>query len=313
VIKSLSLSRICRFIAILFSGLLLGNLSMIARAEAPSSVQPANKPQRIVSLSLCTDQVLLMLVEPERIASVSNLASDPVYSYMWQQAQGLRQHSGLAEEIVPLKPDLIIGSIYSRGNTHQMLNQLGMPVSQFSSPVTLSEVETFTRSIAEAVGETERAERVIKQMHAEIAKAQALIKDLDAEVAISYGPNGFTAGKKTLKNEVFELAGYQNLAANLGIEYYGNLSVEQLLAAKPDVIVIDEAIPNQDSLAQAYVNHPVLQRLFKGKKMPSVATKYWICPGPSVSQAVLSLAQQRLNVSNHFLSAHAKPSKHQQE
>ena len=31
------------------------------------------KPQRIVSLNLCTDQLLLQLVEPQRIAAISNI------------------------------------------------------------------------------------------------------------------------------------------------------------------------------------------------------------------------------------------------
>ena len=35
------------------------------------------KPQRIVSLNLCTDQLLLQLVEPERIAALTYLSDDP--------------------------------------------------------------------------------------------------------------------------------------------------------------------------------------------------------------------------------------------
>ena len=40
------------------------------------------KPQRIVSIGLCTDQLLLMLAEREQIASLSVWAMDPNMSYM---------------------------------------------------------------------------------------------------------------------------------------------------------------------------------------------------------------------------------------
>lgn len=251
------------------------------------------KPQRIVSLSLCTDQLILMLVEPERIAALSHLAADSIYSYMADSAEGIKQHNGLAEQIVPLKADLIIGTDYSVSNTIQMLRHLNYPVTTVASPTTLAEVDYFTRTIGAAVGETERAEQVIAMMHSDINKAKQLVADKPQQVAISYGPNGYTSGRKSLKHEILNAAGYRNLAAELGIEHYGNLSIEQLILARPDAVIIDESIPNQDSLAQDFINHPLLKKLYQGARMPHVPTSYWLCPGPTVSKAILTLAEQR--------------------
>ena len=251
------------------------------------------KPQRIVSLSLCTDQVLLMLVEPERIQALSHLANNPAYSFMHEKAQGHSFHHGFAEEIIPLNPDLIIGSIYGKGNTNAMLNSLGYQVEKMRAPTTLAEIERFTREIANLVGEPERGEMVIASMYEKINEAKSLVKDKPKSIAISYGPNGFTAGEKTMKNTILEAAGLENLASILGIEYYGNLSVEQLLAANPDSIIVDESIENQNSLAQNYVNHPVLKHLYQGKKLLTVTTNQWLCPGPTAGDAILSLAEQR--------------------
>ena len=251
------------------------------------------KPQRIVSLSLCTDQILLKLVEKERIAAIAYLSTDPIYSYEWKAAQGIHTHAGLAETIVPLKPDLIIGSKYTTGNVVQMMSQLGYSTTTFPSPTTLAEAEEFTRQIGKVVGEPERAEQLIASMREDIAKAKAMVADKPVQLAISYGPNGFTAGKFTLKNEILAAAGYRNMAAELGIDYYGNVSLEQLIIAKPDVIIIDEDIPDQNSLAQSFVNHPVLKRLLNGRNIPSVPTNHWICPGPLASKAILALAEQR--------------------
>ena len=266
---------------------------LLLPATLSSHADSHAKPQRIVSLSLCTDQILLQLVEKERIAAITFLGIDPVYSYEWQAAQGITTHSGLAESIVPLNPDLIIGSTYSTGNAIPMMAQLGYPTTTFDSPTTLNEAETLARDIGKAVGESERAEQLIQTMRADIAKAKAIVAKLPPQVAISYGPNGYTAGKFTLKNEILHAAGYRNLGAELGIDYYGNVSLEQLVISNPDIVVIDEDIPNQNSLAQSFVTHPVLERLLGNNNLVSVPTSHWICPGPLASKAILALAEQR--------------------
>lgn len=234
-----------------------------------------------------------MLVEPSRIVAVTDLAADPDYSYHWRKAQGLPFHTGLAEEIVPLKPDLIIGSRYTTGNTLQILQQLGQALETFDSPGTLRETEKFTRDIGIAVGEPERAEKIINTMHKEIDQAKNMVSNKPRLVAISYAPNGFTAGKETLKHEIIEAAGYRNLAAELGIQFYGNLSVEQLLLAQPDVIIVDEDLPNQDSLAQQFTSHPAIKRLLGDRDITRIPSSYWLCPGPLASKAILALAEQR--------------------
>ncbi|ARN74786.1 ABC transporter substrate-binding protein [Oceanicoccus sagamiensis] len=274
-----------------FGAALLASLFLLAAIG--SHAESITKPQRIVSLSLCTDQILLKLVEKERIAAIAFLSQDPIYSYEWKAAQGINTHTGLAESIVPLQPDLIIGSKYTTGNAVQMMSQLGYKTTTFASPTTLAEAEDFARAIGQIVGEPERAEQLILSMRADISKAKTLVENLPAQVAISYGPNGFTAGKRTLKHEIFKAAGYTNLAADLGIEYYGNISLEQLVISNPDVVVIDEDIPDQNSLAQNFVTHPVLKRLLGNSNLVSVPTNHWICPGPLASKAILALAEQR--------------------
>ena len=46
----------------------------------------ANPPARVVSINLCSDQLLLLLARPEQIASVSRLALEPNSSYMAGEA-----------------------------------------------------------------------------------------------------------------------------------------------------------------------------------------------------------------------------------
>src|SRR5690554_6419463 len=63
-----------------------------------------SRPQRIVSTNLCSDQLLLALVDKTRIISVSDLGVDPEYSYYAKKAEGLVTNQALAEEIIRLEP-----------------------------------------------------------------------------------------------------------------------------------------------------------------------------------------------------------------
>src|SRR5688572_25681589 len=82
-----------------FLFLILSNLAYSQTAQTP--------PQRIASLNICIDQLLWELVPHERLVSISYLTADPIWSPIAEQVQGVAVNHGLAEEIVPLKPDVI--------------------------------------------------------------------------------------------------------------------------------------------------------------------------------------------------------------
>lgn len=258
----------------------------------PAFAEPP-KPQRIASLNLCTDQLLLMLVEPERIASVTFLAADQSYSYTWREAEALHHNSGLAEQVLPLQPDLILAAPYSPGNAVSLLKKLGYPISVVEVPTNLGQVETFVRELGALVGEPEKAQQIIETMQQKISRAHTLSERRHANTptGIIYAPNGHTAGSGTLKHEILRAAGYINLAATMGINHYGNLSIEQLLYAQPDLVIIDDSTHNQRSLAQRYTRHPALRKTLGERHLISVDANQWLCAGPMAADAIQTLAQ----------------------
>lgn len=252
------------------------------------------KPTRIASLNLCTDQVLLMLVEPHRIASVTHLAAQKSYSSTWQLAQGIPPNRGLAEQVIHLNPDLILASPYTPGSAVLLLKDLGFPIEVVTIPNSLADIEAFVNKMGELVGETKRATILNEQLQQSIAQAAATITETDQPRALVYAPNGHTAGVNTLKNDILEASGYGNLAADLGIENYGNLSIEQLLFSKPDTVIIDDSTFDQNSLAQKITNHPALRRAFSNTQMVAIESNQWLCAGPMAALAISYLNSVRL-------------------
>jgi iron complex transport system substrate-binding protein len=101
-------------------------LSVAGLAAAASDTNPA--PRRIVSLNLCTDQLVLALADRDAVRSVTWLAHDSHISTMATEAAHVPVNHGLAEEIVPLAPDLVIAGLYTTRTAVALLRRLGIPL-----------------------------------------------------------------------------------------------------------------------------------------------------------------------------------------
>jgi len=252
-----------------------------------------NKPVRIVSTNLCTDQLLLMLVGKDRIASITNLAKQPEYSYLWEKAQDIPTNVGLAEEILPLQPDLILTTEFSPGNATAILMNNKLPVEIVALPDSFAGLEALISRLGELLGEQEAAAGLITSMRADIDSAKVRIKNVDISnrpTALIYSPNGHTAGSNTFKNTIVTMAGYSNIATDLGIEYYSNLSVEQVLLSKPDLVIVSESDYNRDSLAHRYTDHPALLKWQGHHGMLTIPDNQWLCVGPMSTEALKTIA-----------------------
>ena len=252
------------------------------------------KPQRIVSTNLCTDQLVLMLVAKERIASLTKLAGQPEYSYMWEQAQGIPTNSGLAEEIILLRPDLVLSTEFSPGKATSILKIANLPIEIVTLPESFADLEILITRLGELLGEPKAAAELIASMQTKIKFVSDRIKaraETERPKVLIYSPNGHTAGRNTFKNTIVTIAGYTNIATELGIEYYRNLSVEQVLLSQPDLLIVsDSASYNQDSLAHRYTEHPALLKWQGNDRILVVPDNQWLCVGPMATKVLQTIA-----------------------
>ena len=102
-----------------------------------------------------------------------------------------------------------------------------------------------------------------------------------------------TIGADTLENDLFEQAGYRNLAAEMGISGFQPISLERLLAANPDVVQIDRNLSREVSLATASLSHPALDKLLIERELLDIPTRLRICAGPMVVDAIEAMAARR--------------------
>lgn len=273
-------------------------MSLPSHADAP----PSPMPRRIASLNLCTDQLLLLLVPRERIASVTDWAARPESSYMAQAAIGIPVNHALAEGVLPQQPDLVIAGEYNDTSMLHLLRQLGYRVEVVHVPRNLDEARQFILQFGELVGAADNAQRLIAQMNDDLARLDADVRAIekrDSEgarpLAAVYAPNGFTPGKDTVMTEILHRAGFRNLAAEIGIEGYGQLSLERLLLADPDVLVFEATadMAGGGSIAHSYLQHPVLKSLTARIPSATLPPPLSECVGPMTVEAIRRLVAVR--------------------
>ena len=146
---------------LLAAAVLVAQSAVPARAAEPALPAPPAKPQRIVSLDGCVDQLLLDLVERGRIAAVTHLASDASVSAIPDKARSIAFTRGSAEDVLRFDPDLVLAGPYGVPATVDLLRRLGKRVVIVPQPQDLEGVRDAVRIVAEATGNVAEGEAMI--------------------------------------------------------------------------------------------------------------------------------------------------------
>ncbi len=137
------------------------------------------KPQRIASLSLCSDELLLQLADHNHIISLSYLATDSRYSSFISEndidLSDIYLNRGQAEEIIPLEPDLVLSSRFSATNAVNLLQNFGYPVTSLGFPATLNQAFQQIEELAILLHEKERGDLLVQQFQYHITNTRASI------------------------------------------------------------------------------------------------------------------------------------------
>jgi len=239
----------------LIAALLLGATAALQAAQSPSPTAP----QRIVSLNLCVDQLLMTLVPPERIASITWLSRTEGDPSLLPLARRIAVNHGGAEEVLAAHPDLVIAGLFTTGTTRRLLRQAGVPLLEIEPTSDWEGIRRTTRQIAAAVHAGERGEPLLTAMDKELAQLPARVAARPVR-AIGWGGSADDVpGRDTLFNTILESAG----ATNLGARANGTQSfdVEQVLRVRPQVLLRGAAYGAHPALRNHIAEHPALRAL----------------------------------------------------
>jgi iron complex transport system substrate-binding protein len=272
----------------------LGTAAMIAMASMSSMAAGVSAvPQRVVSLNLCADQLLMALLPASRIASLTWLSRKEGDPSLLPMARQIVVNHGSAEEVLRLRPDLVVAGKFTTGTTRSLLRRAGVPLIEIDPVNDWEGIRRLTRQVGNAVGESARAEILLRDMDAELA-ALSQEQPVRRIRVIGWGGAGDDVpGRDTLFNTILESAGAVNVAA---VQGRGSFDLEQLLLARPQVLLRGAAYSSAPALRNGVAQHRILRELYAGRMLTYPEAVYG-CGVPHAATLARNLATQLRQIS----------------
>lgn len=239
-----------------------------ARPDARSG-DPAHPT--IVSLNPCLDAILTDLAPPAQVLALSHYSRDPGSSSI-PAAVAARYGvtGGTAEEVIALRPDLVLASTFLPQPTRSALERAGLRVATFGSPTTVADSVTQVREVAALAGRASAGERLVDAMTtaAQPPTGAASIP------ALLWQPGEIVPGETTLVAELLRIKGFADHGAAMGLQQADLVRLETVLNDPPDVLLVAG-----DSAGQ---RHPLLRRLTE-TQVETIEPRLLYCGGPTIA------------------------------
>ncbi len=263
----------------------------VGSVNAASPVLP-----RVVSINLCTDQLVMALADPEQIVALSGLSHDKAGSYYHREAREFLRVEPIAEQLLPLAPDLVLAGPYTSRYTLNLLDELGIRVEALPIASSIEQMLSNVERMGKLLAQESRASMVVSTIREKLDDIEARVAALDGgdspRVAV-YDTNGYTVGNNTVRGQAIMLAGWQNVATDKGIENYGVLGLEQLIELAPEALIESPYSEGTYSRGQMLTQHPAIRAAGLDPLIIRVPSNQTICAGPWTVDVVEQLLEAR--------------------
>ena len=266
-------------------------ISSVISASALAAALP-----RIASMNVCTDQLLLPLADPEQILGLSPFSRDAWQSWAADDARKYPRLSGGAEDVLVLKPDVVVASLFDKRSTRELLKAQGLRVTEFSVPRNADEVKAQIRKMGEIAGHSDRATAEIVRIDGAVGRARNVVLEKHYSV-LPLSRRGWVFGKDSLISSLLSEVGLFNAAADLELGTGGFASLETIVKTRPDLLVVSEAGDRAEDDGRAFLLHPALERFYPLEKRIVLPERLTVCGGVMLAEALDVLVKELKRVS----------------
>jgi len=249
----------------------------------------AKRPERIVSVGASNTEFLFALGAGERVVGVDDFSDFPADAKKKEKVGGVKVN---VEKVVSLKPDLVLIVKLSDG-TIEKLAGAGLAV-MVVDPQGLVDVYRTAVVIGTAIGADGQklASDLEKRVDAVREKARAITAKprVFHEVDASDPGKPYTVGPGSYLSELIDVAGGINIAARASSPY-PHLSLEEVVKADPEVIVLADA--DYGVTAEQVAARPGWSGIsaVRNKKVFPISDSLVSRPGPRVAEAAEAYAK----------------------
>jgi iron complex transport system substrate-binding protein len=244
---------------------------------------------RVVSINMCTDQLVLALADPDQILGLSVYSRDPVLSYGAAEAANYPRLSGSAEEVLTLEPDLVLSGRYTRSATRGFLKAKAVALAEFDVARSIADAKAQVRRAGELLGQTARAEAAIAAIDAAVERARAVPRARLSVLPLQR--RGWVAGGRTLTTDLLDTLGLANAGAAFAATG-GYVPLEKIIAQRPDALLLTREPASAEDQGTALLAHPALAALYPPARRIYLPERLTVCGGPMLAEAIDRLAAE---------------------
>jgi len=199
--------------------------------------------RRIVSVSTQITEIICNLGCKDRLVARTDFCDYPPSVKSIQSIGGVSNPS--VEKIINLKPDVVITSSMLPKKLFTQIEEAGFPIISFKESNKIEGMYKVISILGTLLEKQDRADSIIRDCKQRLNKITEICKDIQqgkhvvkpkVYYVVGYGASGdFSAGKDTYIDEMFYLAGADNIAQN---SLNWTFTKEQLFKNEPDYIFI---------------------------------------------------------------------------
>lgn len=247
-------------------------------------------PERIISLTPSNTEILFALGLGERVVGVTTYCD---YPEEVKEKARIGDLQGNVEEIVALKPDLVVAKAVLNEDVVSKLRKLDVPVLCVD-PESIDGVYRSIELISKVTGTSKAGDKIISDMKEKIAAVRQKVANIPQEerpkVFIEVGSDPlYTAGDETYVDELVSLAGGINIAKD--IKGYQMYSLETVVKINPDVILAaDSYYIDVKKEIKKRPGWDTIKAVQKGNLITDIDTNLVNRAGPRAAEAVEIIA-----------------------
>ncbi len=220
---------------------LAGGLSVTLTDDEGTAVELTEEPQRIVSLTPATTEIVFALGAGDRVVATTDFDDYPPEAVALPDVASYTAVD--VEKIVGLETDLVIagGNFFNDPAAIAQLRELGVPVLVVYA-ADIAGVLHDIELVGTAIGRGSAAEDMTASMRAGFDQVEAataglgrprVFYELDATTDI------YTAAKDSFVEEMIRLAGGEPITTDSPTDFA--ISIEKLIEADPEIILLGDA------------------------------------------------------------------------
>ena len=200
------------------------------------------KYSRVASLNLSSDEMLTVLLPPDKIVGLSGkINEDPDMSNIADIAKNYPKVEKNLETLLNLDPDIVIGADWIDANFIKGMKDAGVDVFIYKTPKSYAEQKKVLLDLGKVLGVEEKSKEIVEDMDRRLDAVQKKIAALNLEHKpriMLYTPYETTSSDDTSFNDLVNLIGGINPVVGSGVNSFQKISKEKVIELNPDIIIV---------------------------------------------------------------------------